>query len=175
MSSLPRFIDPRRASDKAKQVSGDVFISQLVRLRELVSTPNGVLASELRFEKCGRKIRIVGDVKGCVSMACQVCLEVVSIDILCDVRLEVVARLDRIESIESEFEPLLVTEEGGVIDLYKLVEDEVILAVPLYPKHLACNTHADGSVQAKSLFGGCSPQKPFEILNSLLDKQTRRN
>ncbi|MCB1735915.1 MAG: DUF177 domain-containing protein [Gammaproteobacteria bacterium] len=131
---------------------------------------------ELEFGVDVGRIRFIsGSVKTRVSMPCQRCLEPMSIDIDARVHLGIVIAEAQIDRLPTEYEPLLIGED--LIDPAVLVEDELLLALPLAPRHEPQDCPAWEKVSAGSE-GGVTPSgatkstrpNPFAVLASLKDK-----
>ena len=55
-------------------------------------------------------------------------------EIITDFALGIVNTLEEANALPENYEPV-VTEEGGQLSLYQVVEDELILSLPIIPKH----------------------------------------
>lgn len=108
----------------------------------------------LLYAVCGRqdargRPQLLCEVKGSVKMLCQRCLEPVAVEINSSRLLYLAgseAEADRLEAaIGDEEMEVLVT--GQSLDLAGVVEDEVLLGLPLVPLHEYC--------EAASMTGGC--------------------
>ncbi|MCP5142360.1 MAG: DUF177 domain-containing protein [Gammaproteobacteria bacterium] len=147
------------------------------RLNEAVLSV-GDVEVDLEFGiDAGRTRFISGTVRTRVSMPCQRCLESMEIDVDAEVRLGVVISESQIERLPSGFEPLLLEEE--LIDPAQLVEDELLLALPLVPRHELRDCRAERNVTAQGSDGAPAPSddvaenkrpNPFAVLATLKDK-----
>lgn len=68
---------------------------------------------------------------------CQRCLQEMPVKVDSDFSLVVVQGLDEAELLDEELDPLMVEEKGT--SLLDLVEDELLLALPVVPLHASCN------------------------------------
>ena len=109
-------------------------------------------------------------VKGRVHLVCQSCLQDFGLDLAQESRFVMVANEDEADAFPMEDdrqEPLVASQH---FDLLGLIEDEILLSLPLIPKHPegACQAHT-------SSFGGSKgaedapekPQNPFNILKNM--------
>jgi uncharacterized protein len=117
-------------------------------------------------------------VQAVLPLVCQRCLRPVRIEVRSDARVALVADLDVADQLDSSVEPVVV--EDGRVALRDLVEEELLLAVPLVPRHedesqcgpgaaveAAAGTPSEGGPVESS-----SPdtQKPFAGLGELLKR-----
>ena len=80
-------------------------------------------------------------VDGSVRLQCQRCLEEMDFPLRFEAQLELVASEDEILAAGDEVEQTVATRD---MDVAVLVEDEIILALPMVPKHEQCSA-AEGS------------------------------
>ncbi len=109
-----------------------------------------------------------------LSLVCQRCLRPVTVTL--DVRptIRFVRGADLAQQLDEEGEED-VLDSSSALDLHELVEDELILALPLVPRHDVCaqplaqaNPGADGD-------GAASKAHPFAMLESLRREGDKRN
>jgi uncharacterized protein len=130
---LPEIIDPTHLADKRGELHGQIPIKCLTRLSEKLVNDDGVVTVDLYFGREGRTPKIDGSLKATLQLECQNCLEGVEFEIDHKVKLGVVITFEQVERLTEELEPLLLEEE--TIPLITLVEDELLLHLPDYPKH----------------------------------------
>lgn len=101
-------------------------------------------------------------IEGSVRVQCQRCLEAVDYPINVSRTFAFVATEQEAETAELENDEIdfLVLDKN--FDLFELIEDEILLALPAHPKHEACNQTQEALTQQK--------KSPFAILATL--KQT---
>jgi uncharacterized protein len=130
-----QMIDPKTLATKPKVFKGVLKPGDLPRLRDMVASPEG----ELRYEVTGsldkqRRKVVSCIIKGFAQLTCRVSMEEFRYDIDVEDRLVLVddeSALPPIE-MESEEEDFVVAE--GPMDVRSLVEDAVILALPMIPR-----------------------------------------
>jgi uncharacterized protein len=109
-------------------------------------------------------------VKGRIHLVCQTCLQDCGLDLAQKSRFVMVATEEEADAFpmeDDQQEPLVASQH---FDLLGLIEDEILLSMPLIPKHLkgACQAHT-------ASFGGSSeatgapekPQNPFNVLKNM--------
>ena len=111
----------------------------LVRLKRfqsaVLSVPEGgVCQVRLAFSKDSQRRRIVqGSLEAEVELQCQRCLGGMMASVSSSFELGVVSSDERARQLPSELEPFIAGEDSA--DLWALVEDELLLALPAYPLH----------------------------------------
>ena len=174
-AALPARIDCLRLVRQGEHLQGILPPSRMPRLLDAV-VDVGDTEVELEFGVDLGRIRYVsGRVKTRVSMPCQRCLEPMPIDIDARVNLGIVIAESQIEGLSAEYEPLLIGED--LIDPAALVEDELLLALPLAPRHEPQDCPAWEKVVAGSVDSDTPSAEtkstrpnPFAVLASLKTK-----
>lgn len=130
---VPRFIEPRKFAQHGVQVAGAIPADGLQRLAGVAQAVQAV-AVDLQFAVAETKHRVVtGRFDGHVVMQCQRCLESVELHLGGEVSLAMVWSEDDARALPSEYEPWVVAQEQA--DLYEIIEEELLLALPLVPTH----------------------------------------
>ena len=130
---LPEIIEPLNLADKRGELHGQILIKQLTRLTENLVNDEGVVNVDLYFGREGRMPKIDGTLKTILNLQCQNCLESVEFEIDHDVKLGIATKFEHVERLPEDVEPLLLEEETML--LATLVEDELLLNLPDYPRH----------------------------------------
>ena len=98
-------------------------------------------------------MRLRGTIAGEVTLACGRCLERMPFTLRSTLDLVVVAGDEEARRLDAADEPLLV--EDGQLHLPEVIEDEVLLAVPLALRHERCAEIRDaGQEKGSSPFAG---------------------
>lgn len=138
MSKLPVEINPFRLIEQRKSLQGKMPLQQLPRLLELAMQPEGEFEVQLNFSRSDSQLpRVTGAVRGQVALQCQRCLEPVMIEV--NTATEVVlteSETDR-RPEEAGYELYIVNNER--LFLQDFIEDEVLLALPVVPRHKHCD------------------------------------
>ncbi|MFW5910945.1 MAG: YceD family protein [Thiohalospira sp.] len=133
-AKLPGPTDPVHLARSGQALSGTLRVAELSRLAESVREPSGEVAYELRFGEEEGVPTLRGRIAAEVTVTCQRCLGPLK------VRVEAEPQLGFVDS-EAEEAKLpeglegVVLEEGENIRPGDLIEDEVLLALPLFPAH----------------------------------------
>lgn len=167
LDRLPEYIDPLHLADKRSVLRGQIPLHSLDRLADMLYSDAGAVAVELFFGREGRLAKIEGQIKAVLLLKCQNCLEAVEWPVDSMVKLGIVSSIDQADRLPEDYEPLLVEEAD--IPLKDIIEDELLLALPAFPKHQHhCfasnpNNKADSSSDGQSSFS----ENPFSILANL--------
>lgn len=129
---IPKHVSAQRALAGRQRFTGDLALSQLPRLAPQLAEDTGALQVDLSAEKDGGGSWLRGTIKGDLQLVCQRGLH--PMPWTCDLVTEL--RLVHSEADEEKFlkdsEPYLVQDD--VLPLRDLVEDEVLLALPMLPR-----------------------------------------
>lgn len=131
---LPKFIAPLKLAAAGGRLEGELPLAAMRRLASLLSTSQGSVAVALTggIDEQGI-LFIAGHLETVVQMTCQRCMESMRVPLSVDFRLGLVQSESQCNSLPRAYEPLLVSE--GDIVLSELVEDELILVLPIVPRH----------------------------------------
>lgn len=134
LSRLPELIDPLVLADRRASLEGELPISDLTRLSELLFNSDGRVAVKLFFGRLGKLATIEGQISAILSLKCQRCLESMPWSINGNIKLGIVGSLAQADKLPETYEPLLLDNEDK-IQLKNIVEDEILLSLPSIPKH----------------------------------------
>ena len=133
-TTVPRHADLRRLVAAGAGVEGTIALADLIRLREAVADRSGEVQVALAFGLDDEGYRsITGSVRATPMLQCQRCLGNVAIELDAGVSLALVWREQEIPSLPARYEGLIAGTEP--VDLYELIEEELLLCMPLAPKH----------------------------------------
>lgn len=157
---LPEAFDPRQAARNRERFTGSLPLSRFHRLTDLLVEPAGEVAVALSLETddSGRPV-VSGEVQATVALVCQRCLEPMPVELRAEPRLVVVAGEDLAPADGAEH---VVCAPGERLALTDLVEDELILALPVVALH-----GAGSSCAAPSAAGGDGRASPFAVLKDI--------
>jgi len=126
--------DLESLADRGVTLSGELNIGQLTRLRGLLHSDSGSVRATLRFRQRGDGwLASEVEYRADVELVCQRCLEPFRQELEESVNV-VIADSDSLPTTApTGFEPFEL--EDGRLQPVQLIEDEVIVAIPLVPKH----------------------------------------
>ena len=168
LDRLPEYIDPLHLADKRGALKGQIPLRSLDRLAEMLADDTGTVAIDFFFGREGRLAKVEGHIETVLELVCQNCMGAVTWPIDCTIKLGIVTSIDQANRLPEGYEPLLVEE--GKIPLKNIIEDEILLILPTFPKHqpscLAPNTD-NNNVDSLANDEQSSPENPFSILAKL--------
>jgi uncharacterized protein len=152
----PAAIDGLAFARTAGVLKGRLGVDSMPRLAQSGcsgSLVDFILTGEIN-ERGKPELRLV--VEGSVSLECQRCLGNVDFPLRLEARLELAASEAELLAADDDIERVVAGREMSVA---ALVEDEVILALPMVPKHAQCRAVAEAE-------GGAEPSA-FQALAAL--------
>jgi uncharacterized protein len=154
-------IDSVEFARSGRRLQGDVALADMARLRESLGSGGEVLHYVLSgtLSEKGHP-QLVCEVDGVLNLVCQRCMELLTFPLSTRSVLELVGEGGALPPLEDEDDTVDSIPADVAMDVLALVEDEVLLSLPVAPMHDA---------------GGCgiaSPYKasranPFEVLSTL--------
>lgn len=132
LERLPERVDPFRLAETGTHLRGRFELAEFGRLCASLLSCEGVGEGVLEFGKDEAGTRFLrGRLSVPVLMTCQRCLEPMKYTLGAELRLALVH--SPAQSVPEDHEPLVVEEAR--IRLADLIEDELILSLPLVPMH----------------------------------------
>jgi len=157
-------IDARRFSRENRSLEGVLQLSELPRLADLLAEPQGEIAWKLAGLAGERgQPRLCLEVTGRLPLRCQRCLETVTETLVVDRLLELIAEDAEPTQEELEDDRLDFLPVGRRLDIMALVEDEILLSLPIVPRHEACDLPRKVAENERP--------HPFASLANLKDRQ----
>ncbi len=160
------FIDSLEFAGNGAQMDAQVPVAELSRLHDVLSDTEGVLQCTVTGGR-DRQARAVLDisVSGDCRLICQRCLGPLDYAIRHEVRLQLCdeAQLAALDSDEAEHEEdeLDAILADAHLDVVALIEDEILLSLPISPMHDA------GSCRVAESDAAQKGNSPFAILGNL--------
>jgi uncharacterized protein len=121
-------------------ITADLPLATLQRLCDLLSGNAGTVAVDLLFgtDEEGRRL-LSGTLDTAVTVACQRCLQDMQWELHCDLNVLVFDTEAEVDAVPESQDAVSMPEAG--LDVVALIEDELILSLPMVPMHAdpACN------------------------------------
>jgi len=157
---LPTFIDPAVLAEKNAVLQGYLPLKKMMRLMDSLQNTEELAYIDWSFSLDDQKrILIQGSVQARMPMECQRCLEIMHLTADISVALMTVHSYQTEDNLLPNFE-ILSLEHLPVL-LSTLVEDELILALPLVATHEHCSPilYFPPAIEEK--------YNPFQVLSKL--------
>lgn len=124
-----------RLAKAGDRLEGVLNLDLMQRATSLLKRPGGDVSYCLSFETDAEgRIIISIEIAAELEMSCQRCLQPMRVAVVRETDLAAVKDKAALEGLAAKYEPLLLAEQGQV-SLIDLLEDELILAIPLAPLH----------------------------------------
>ncbi len=133
-STLPKTVVMRKMVIRNGTLDGVVEISSLPRLSQLLVDNDGRVQVYLEFEADDqRRDRIQGKISANINVYCQRCLESMPLALNVDIDAAAVISDEKAQQLPRDIDPVMLDEEE--LKIYELVEDELLLALPIVTMH----------------------------------------
>ena len=174
-TSMPEHISLDKWADTGFEWSGEVDPNSFERLATTLSAEHDQSNTQLNAELYRRNnvLHLVFTLKGDIWLTCQRCLQPVAVDLSDDYNIALLENDSQVRLIDEEQDYLLldeiVTEQSPerLLPFKKLVEDEILLKIPMAPKHDDCEMSVEqfGEIPEEE-----ENENPFAALASLKGK-----
>ena len=163
-AALPDRVDVARQVQAQRAFEGSLPLASMQRLRGSLANTEGEARYALEFGRDSLGIAYLAlRVEAALPLVCQRTLETFAYRVALDQRLGLIASESEEAALPEGYEPLLIPD--GQLDLADVIEDELILALPVVPlKPGAPLEWKEGPAE-----GGAGEQRPnpFAVLGSL--------
>ncbi|MFK5985401.1 MAG: YceD family protein [Pseudomonadota bacterium] len=147
LDRLPQHIDYIRYTDAKNRLQGDFPLSTCMRLAELISPEMGLLIKqksaieehhihiELEFgvDEVANRF-VMGSVTCKLLLTCQRCMQPIEHIVAIDLALAFIKKRSDEQDIAGLYDSFYI-ESSDPVNLFALIEDEIILSLPLIAKH----------------------------------------
>ncbi len=153
---LPLEVDPFRLATKEEALKGAIPLKQMKRLLESLCSDEGEVLIDVVFSlDINRVVLLSGNIQADIKLICQRCMEEMTLPLNLDFQIALARSEAEMERLSDEYETALIEETP--IMLSDLIEDEIILAVPVIPKH------RDKTCSSDEVINSWSEQQEEEI------------
>ncbi|MDU6412738.1 MAG: 23S rRNA accumulation protein YceD [Yersiniaceae bacterium] len=168
---LPLTIDAVRTAQKRLDYAGIYLPEQVTRVAESVVSVDSDVESALSFNIDNQRLAVISGVSDVtVTLECQRCGKTFEHHVHTTYCFSPVVNDEQVEALPEAYEPINV-DDFGEVDLLAMIEDEIILSLPVVPVH--DSEHCEVS-DADMVFGKLPEEaekpNPFAVLASLKKK-----
>jgi uncharacterized protein len=135
LKKLPESVDFLKQVERGASYEGVWPLARFERLAEVICNNRGEVRARLNFTIRAGTPSLDGRVQAELELSCQRCLEPVKQSVKSNFRFGLITSETEADMLPKEFEPLLVSD--GEESLLQLVEDELLLSLPIVAKHEA--------------------------------------
>lgn len=164
---IPNQVDPRRFADRGLTFNGDWPLSDFARLGELTTRADGEVQVSLSFLRDEQKLPVMQmTLSAQVGMICQRCLDEAVLPIGGEHQYVFIRAGGDTSLLPRDYDIVELDDEP--LDVRALVEEELLLALPLVPKHPEGEcSHPDGYVEPELSDEEITGSNPFSVLAQL--------
>lgn len=169
---IPVTLDPVRAAQKRSTYDGVISLAGMSRLCEKLLDTSGDVTVSIDCDIDEQKLVVIkGNAQCTVQVSCERCQQPLILDLSCQFAFTPIrgdnTALDHIP----ECYDVVVKDEHGEVNLRQMVEDELILTLPMYPVHNEDFCSAPGtSINFGKVVDDEEKPNPFAILQELKKK-----
>ena len=165
MAPAPQLIEPWLLAEQHKYLTGELKLSTLPRLLEVLASETGQVHYQLNFAKDPQGIVcILGSFGVDLQMYCQRCMNPMTVEIERDISVGVVATRAEADVLPEHYDPLIVTDSR--LSLVRFIEDEILLGMPMALRHESDDCPSSAIIEKlKSV-----TERPFAKLKGLVVK-----
>ncbi len=168
-SELPERVDPFGLCDAAQSFEGRLKLADLPRLASTLAAPDGDVGYRIDCDRDEqRRPRIRGTADAQLVVTCQRCMGPMQLPVSVAFQLGIVTSEEQAAQLPDAYDPLLLEEPR--LRLASVIEDELILALPVAPLHPAedCREDpADWSMSEIEPETALQRENPFAVLADL--------
>jgi len=167
-------LDVDRLSEAEADIDFAVPLAELPRLRAQLADVAGEVHGRVYFRRVASIAVAELTLSGTARLVCQRCLGALDVGVQADTSVGLIASEADVNSVPEEFEPVLAPE--GRISVGELVEEELLLTLPIVPLHAGTDGGATCvAAGAPRLETNArdedKTQRPFEQLAELLKRK----
>lgn len=130
---IPEFLDFVQKADHGAVIKGVWPLNRMSRFAAMLHHDGGVVEVDLQFGRHGKLRTLSGALSADLAVTCQRCLQAMQYPLQTRLSLALIKDDAQAESLPDEFEPLLLEAED--VNLPEVIEDELLLALPLVLVH----------------------------------------
>ncbi len=163
-------IEPFTLAAIGSTVERKVSLKGMQKLAEAVVDSQGEADVSLHFFRDSLSYRVIqGTISTDVTVVCERCMNPMLLNVVANVSVGLVKTSEQAKKLPEEYEPLLI-ETDDPIPLSGLVEDELILSLPIAPRHQSKESCIDMDKYTAKDDPQDEKKNPFAVLAALKEK-----
>ncbi|GLX86512.1 hypothetical protein tloyanaT_27650 [Thalassotalea loyana] len=164
---LPITIDPYKSAQRRLECDGYFELNGMDRLLGECGNTDGQVEVKVNFDVDEQGLVVIsGNGSTTVSLTCQRCNEFYTQALEIEFSFSPVKNEDAAADLPSYYDAIAL-DENGEVNLRSLVEDELMLAIPLIPKHELKDCKAPADSVWGELPEALDKPNPFDVLKQL--------
>lgn len=170
MKRIPHRVAARKFAQQDVVLDGQIAENALLRLGQAVHSVDLPIHAKLHFAVDESGFRtLTGNLLAKVSLVCQRCMQPTQVEVEAELAVGMVISDEKAKQLPKHLEPWMIDRDEVDADLYAVIEDELLLALPMVIYHdFFCideNLYSSGEVAETT-----APEKapnPFQVLEQL--------
>lgn len=165
-------LDVERVSRAQATFEFDIALMELARVAARADQVGGNVSGIVRFGRHDDTATAQVVMHGTAIMRCQRCMQPVSLPVSSSVRVALLQDAGDAGAVPAPLEPVLAA--GGWISVGELAEEELLLSLPIVPRHAGdtpCGLAACAGADEDETPAETVTQRPFATLGKLLSKK----
>lgn len=168
-NSTSGLVDPYKIAKRHLTLEDKVAVANLLRANKLLASDEGEVTYGFDFSMDSEDLCVInGELHGLLTMCCQRCLKNFKHEVHCKFVVSPVNNDAEAKLLPSGYEPVIV--QDGKIDILELLEDELILGLPIVAAHDVDELDCEQSIGIMEQ----EVNRPFQVLRTLqLNKKSQ--
>ena len=162
-------LDIDRLADGEADVDFSVPVTELPRLRSRLEASGGVVQGSVHFRREAGLAVAELTLRGTAVLQCQRCMEKLEAPVETRSRVALIPSEAEAGRVPEDLEPMLAP--GGRISIREIVEEELMLFLPIVPSHENVECAPTGASTAGERETPAETQRPFAQLQELLKRK----
>lgn len=164
---LPITISPSRSAQRRLVCEGVLKLSDMTRLLAECESASEHVQVSVKFDVDERGLAVMsGTASTSVALTCQRCNGPFEEELKVEFTFSPAKNAEAAENIPSYYD-VVELDENGEVNLLELMEEELILMIPLIPRHELKDCPADADTVWGELPEEVEQPNPFEVLKQL--------
>jgi uncharacterized protein len=164
---LPITISPLRSAQRRLVCEGVFKLSDMTRLLAVCESKSEQVKVNVKFDLDERGLAVMsGSASTLVALTCQRCNENFDQELKVKFTFSPAKNDEAAEKIPSYYD-VVELDENGEVNLRELIEEELILIIPLIPRHKTQDCSADADSVWGELPEELEKPNPFDVLKQL--------
>lgn len=170
LKRIPRLVAARKFAQQGVVLEGQIAESDLKRLGQAVHSIDAPVEAKLHFETDSSGHRtLAGNLLARIHVACERCMQGMALTVEPEMHVAIVSSDEAARQLPKDLEPWLIDADDIDADLYEVIEDELLLALPMVVYHdYACiDDSLYSSGKAEESDAPEDKPNPFQVLEKL--------
>lgn len=165
---IPQVVRASGAVAQEERYHGELPVQALERLRESLATPDAVLQVRLQAKSLGGYPQLSGSITGRLPLQCRRCDKLYEWPLDVHLLLRLVENEDQERALMQDSDPYWVQDDQ--LPLREIIEEEVMLALPMLPRCETCENIVQAAPVAKADDAPVRRENPFAALKERFKK-----